>query len=78
MTAPSRRRRGILWGAAMLVCTAALVSIMVGYPRQLDQPVLGGGWHCSRTAFLTSCTRTGPGTPTIHSLQANPIVLRPA
>jgi hypothetical protein len=78
MTAPSRHRRAILWGAAMLVCTAALVSIVLGYSRQLEHPVLGGEWHCSRTAFLTSCTRTGPAAPTIHSLQMNPIAFRQA
>lgn len=74
MTAPFRNLKIIAWAAA-LVLTAALVSIALGYPKQVDDPVLGSGWQCSRTAFLTSCTRIA-SRPALQSLRTNPIAFR--
>ena len=74
MTAPFRYRKALAWAAA-LVLTAAFVSIGLGYRKQVDHPVLGAEWRCSRTAFLTSCTRTAR-EPALQSLQVSPIVFR--
>jgi hypothetical protein len=59
MTAPSRNRRRLAW-AAVLVATVALVSIVLSYPKEVADPVLGTDWKCSHAAFLTSCTRVAP------------------
>jgi hypothetical protein len=63
MTAPAGRRRATMWGAALLVFTAALVAIALGHSSQIEHPVLGAEWQCTRMAFLTSCTRTGRPAP---------------
>lgn len=70
MTAPARNRKFL---AAVLILAIALVSVALGYPREVANPVLGGGWHCSRTAFVTTCRRTSPALPT---LQARPLLFR--
>jgi hypothetical protein len=63
MTAPSRNRKDIAWGAA-LALTAALVSIaLFGRPQEVANPVLGAEWQCSHMAFMTSCSRIAPGQP---------------
>ena len=74
MTAPFLNLKVLAWAAA-LVLTAAIVSIGLGCPKQVADTVLGGEWQCSRTAFLTSCTRIAP-KPALHNLRTNPIVLR--
>ena len=76
MTAPYRNRKVLAWAAA-LVLTGALVSIALGYPKPVADPVLGGEWQCSHTAFMTSCTRTAPA-PVRHSLRTSPIAVRRA
>ena len=73
MTAPFLNLKVLAWGAA-LVLTAAIVSIGLGRPKQVADTVLGGEWQCSRTAFLTSCTRIAP-KPALHNLRTNPIAL---
>jgi hypothetical protein len=73
MTAPSRSRK-LRATAVVLVLMAVLVSIALCYPKQVADPVLGGGWRCSRTAFVTSCTRTAPAQ---QSLRTSPILFRP-
>lgn len=73
MTAPSRNRK-LLAIAAVLVATAALVSIALGYPREAAGPILGEEWQCSRMAVLTSCSRTAPAQ---QSLRTSPILFRP-
>lgn len=67
MTAPLRPPKTIRWVAVTLVAAAALVSIAVSYPRRVAQPVLGGDWQCSRTAFLMSCSRIDRGKAAVHS-----------
>ena len=73
MTAPFLNLKVLAW-AAVLVLTAAIVSIGLGRPKQVADTVLGGEWQCSRTAFLTSCTRIAP-KPALHNLRTNPIAL---
>jgi len=70
MTAQSRKRR-LLAFVAVLVSTLALVSIVLAYPKEVADPVLGNEWKCSQTAFLTSCTRLAPA-PVQQSLRAGP------
>ena len=70
MTGPFRNRR-LLALAAALVSTVALVSIVLSYPQEVADPVLGNQWKCSHTAFLTSCTRLGPA-PVRQSLRIGP------
>ena len=67
MTGPSRNRR-FLALAAVLVSAVALVSIVLSYPQEVADPVLGSQWKCSQTAFLTSCTHLGPA-PVRQSLR---------
>ncbi len=74
MTAPSRNRKVLAWAAA-LVLTAAVVSVALGYPRNVPDPVLGDEWQCSQAAFLTSCTRIAPA-PTRQSLGTSPVLFR--
>ena len=74
MTAPFLNLKVLAWGAA-LVLTAAIVSIGLGRPKQVADTVLGGEWQCSRTAFLTSCTRIAP-SPARQSFRASPILFR--
>jgi hypothetical protein len=76
MTAPSRNRRRLAW-AAVLVSTVALVSIVLSYPREVADPVLGAEWKCSQAAFLTSCTRIAPA-PAKQSLRTGPHAVPPA
>jgi hypothetical protein len=71
MTAPFLNLKVLAWVTA-LVLTAALVSIGLDRPKQVADTVLGGEWQCSRTAFLTSCTRIAP-KPALHSVRPNPI-----
>ena len=73
MTAPFLNLKVLAWGAA-LVLTAAIVSIGLGRPKQVADTVLGGEWQCSRTAFLTSCTRIAP-KPALQNARPNPITL---
>jgi len=68
MTAPSRTRR-LLALAVALVSTVALVSIVLSYPKEVADPVLGSDWKCTHTAFLTSCTQVAPA-PVRQSLRA--------
>jgi hypothetical protein len=74
MTAPSRNRKLLAWAAA-LVLTATLVSIALGYGKEVADPVLGSEWQCRHTAFLTSCTHIAP-SPVQHSLQYSPVQFR--
>ena len=73
MTAPFLNLKVLAW-AAVLVLTAAIVSIGLGRPKQVADTVLGGEWQCSRTAFLTSCTRIAP-KPALQNARPNPITL---
>jgi hypothetical protein len=50
---------------------AALVAIVLSFPRQEANPVLGSDWTCSHTAFLTSCTRVAPALER-QGLQSGP------
>lgn len=59
MTTPSRNR-WLLAVAAVLVSTVAFASILLCYPKDVADPVLGSEWKCSHTAFLTSCTHVAP------------------
>ena len=74
MIAPFRNRRRLAWGAVLAV-TAALVSIVLSYPKEVADPVLGSEWKCSHTAFLTSCTPIMPA-PARQSLQNGPLPFR--
>ncbi len=74
MTAPSRNLKVLAW-AVVLAATAALASMALGYPKEVADPILGGEWQCSRTAFMTSCTRTLPAT---QSSRTGPIQFRRA
>lgn len=60
MTARSRNRKVIVW---IVIACAAVVSVALGYPRPVFDPVLGDGWQCSRMAFLTSCSRNDRKAP---------------
>ena len=75
MTALSRNRKTIALVVATVAC-AAVVSVALNYPRPIAHPLLGGDWQCSRTAFLTSCTRNGGRAPIAGSLSIAPIALR--
>lgn len=70
MTAPFRTRR-LLALAAALVSTVAVVSVVLSYPKEVADPVLGSEWKCSHTAFLTSCTHIAPA-PVRQSLRSGP------
>jgi hypothetical protein len=74
MTAPLRNRRHLAWTVG-LTLTAALVSVVLSYPKEVAHPVLGDEWKCSHTAFLTSCTRIAP-SPARQSFRASPILFR--
>jgi hypothetical protein len=70
MPAPSRNRT-LLAVTAALVSTMAIVSIVLSYPKEVTDPVLGNEWKCSHTALLTSCTRLAPA-PMRQSLRTGP------
>ena len=57
---------------------AALVTVMLAYPKPISTSVLGDGWECRATAFSTSCIRVRRVAPIVHSLGKAPIGLRQA
>jgi hypothetical protein len=60
--------------AAVLVLTAAVVSIVLGRPKEVTHPVLGTEWQCKHLAILTSCSRIAPAR---QSSRANPYSVPP-
>jgi len=60
--------------ALMLATAAALVSFALAYPKPVSHPLLGSDWRCSRTAFLTSCTRIERSKP-VYSSHIEPMAL---
>ena len=71
MTVPTRNRKALAWAAALV--TAAFVSIALGRPREVANPLLGGEWKCRQMAFLTSCALRSPGQ---HGLRVTPTSFR--
>jgi hypothetical protein len=68
------RTRLMLIAAAL----AALVTVVLAYPKPISTSVLGDGWECRATAFSTSCTKVRPVAPIVHSLGKASISLRRA
>jgi len=62
-----RNRKTLAFITATVAC-AALVSFLLAYQKPVSAPLLGGGWRCSRTIFVTSCTRIDRNQPMAHSL----------
>lgn len=75
---PKTSPKTLAFIAATLASAAAAASIALAYPQPVAHPLLGEEWQCSRTAFLTSCTRIDPPAPMVQSLRVNPIALRGA
>jgi hypothetical protein len=73
MSSLFRNRKALASISAALLCTVFALFVLA-YPRPVSHPVLGGGWECSRTAFLTSCTRTNRSAPVANGLRTAPIV----
>jgi hypothetical protein len=67
-----RNRKALAFITATVACVA-LVSFVLAYPKPVSDPFLGGGWHCSRTIFMTSCTRIDRNRPVARSLSVAPI-----
>jgi hypothetical protein len=67
MTAAQRKRRVFAISVVALAATAAALSVALAYPQPFADPLLGSGWQCSRTLFLTSCTRVEQATPTAQN-----------
>jgi hypothetical protein len=71
-----QNRKALAFITATLAC--ALVSFALVYPKPVSDPLLGDGWHCSKTIFVTSCTRIDRNKPVAHSPSIAPIEFRRA
>lgn len=74
MAGKLRNHKTLAFITATVAC-AALVSFALAYPKPVSDPRLGGGWQCSKTMFVTSCTRIDRNVPMAHSLSIAPIVI---
>jgi hypothetical protein len=70
-----QNRKTLAFITATVAC-AALVSFVLVHPKPVSDPLLGGGWQCSKTMFVTSCTRIDRNVPIARSLSIAPIVFR--
>ena len=74
MTSLLRNRKALAFITATVGCAA--LALALAYPKPVSNPLLGGGWRCSRIAFLTSCTRIDRSAPLADSLGAGPTASR--
>jgi hypothetical protein len=52
------------WPRSRMIAIAIVVllgagAVAVGRPHAISEPVLGANWHCSRAAFVVTCTQPG-------------------
>ncbi len=66
MAVRSQNRKAVAWIVWVAACAAG-VAVALSYPRPVSHPVLGAGWHCSRTAFLTRCIRDDHKSPVVDT-----------
>jgi len=52
------RKLAVVSAAVTLTGTAALLSLVLAYPKSISSAELGAEWQCTKTFVWTSCKKT--------------------
>ena len=74
----TRKQLAFILTIVTFVCVVAFLSLSLARSEPFPNADLGTEWRCSKTLFVTSCTRT-PHTPAaFHSAHKDALGLRQA